>query len=246
MAPKAPNVFCPHERQKLILFAVLRRSKRKRKLAYSSMSWLDDNQMPTAGYPNPKLVSTEYSEEDSRDAQVNPSNIPLELSATSFPRRVQVHQDNGGHDAAIDRTRRSTRHSHGLDNIGIHTRRRSKAEEVRIKEELEVAGNKENNGLIRRANGRVRKAKNDKEEEEEEGVDAAVEAGSVEDEQGEEQKQGGSNKEGGKREGSTESEESKKIQTRGRVNNRIMEDGDKYSRRRTRNHKISGIFGRCL
>lgn len=27
--------------------------------------------MPTAGYPNPKLVSTEYSEEDSRDAQVS-------------------------------------------------------------------------------------------------------------------------------------------------------------------------------
>lgn len=34
------------------------------------MSWLDDNQMHTAGYPNLKLVSTEYSEEDSRDAQV--------------------------------------------------------------------------------------------------------------------------------------------------------------------------------
>lgn len=49
---------------------VLRRSKRNRKLAYESMSWLHDNQMPTAGYPNPKLVSTEYSEEDSRDAQV--------------------------------------------------------------------------------------------------------------------------------------------------------------------------------
>lgn len=53
----------------------LRRSKRNRKLAYESMSWLDDNQMPTAGYPNPKLVSTEYSEEDSRDAQVSFSFI---------------------------------------------------------------------------------------------------------------------------------------------------------------------------
>lgn len=34
------------------------------------MSWLDDNQMPTVGYPNPQVILTEYSEEDSRDVAV--------------------------------------------------------------------------------------------------------------------------------------------------------------------------------
>lgn len=43
------------------------------------MSWLDDNQMHTAGYPNLKLISTGYSEDDSRDAQVQMSLYTLPL-----------------------------------------------------------------------------------------------------------------------------------------------------------------------
>lgn len=191
------------------------------------MSWLDDNQMPTAGYPNPKLVSTEYSEEDSRDAQ-DP-------------------QENSNHPTNLDRTRRSTRHSHRLEDIGIHTRRRSKNEELRIKEEMEIPsrrdvidGEPKENGLIRRVNGKLRKSKNEKDEENENTADTTVKPENVETtEPNGKQKQTENNKED-KQEVSSESEEVKKMQTRRRVNNRIIES-ENYSPRRTRSHKISGL-----
>lgn len=43
----------------------VRRSTRKKKFQYKEMSWITD-QLPKKGYPN-----VEFSEEDSRDVQVN-------------------------------------------------------------------------------------------------------------------------------------------------------------------------------
>lgn len=167
-------------------------------------------------------------------------------------RYFQDPQENSNHPSNLDRTRRSTRHSHRLEDIGIHTRRRSKNEELRIKEEMEIPNRRDvidvepkENGLIRRVNGKLRKSKNDKDEENENTANTTTKAEIVEtSEPNGKQKQTENNKED-KQEVSSESEEVKQKQTRGRVNNRIIES-ENYSPRKTRSHKISGLFKKCI
>lgn len=152
------------------------------------------------------------------------------------------------------RTRRSTRHSLRLDEIGIHatTRRRSRNEEMRLKEEIEMPnqrrdelnGEVKENGLLRRAsNGRWRKAKsssnnNNKDggvegvdggdEKREENADCNVEGGNDDDEEEEEEGEEvveGDGKEVKQQENFLQGKEVKKTRTRAAVNNRISGNG---------------------
>lgn len=201
---------------------------------------------------------------------------------------LQNHVVDNSHENDIDRTRRSTRHSHRIteisknrrqlnssetlydyDNTGIHTRRRSRNEEARLKEGLKLSGSPESNdkenkdNSLIRINGKIKKAKNDKEE----GIGGDTKPNSEADKKIEEN---------GKAEGkfcnilflnklswctfnnlnlgeenskdekqanaSSESEEMQRMQTRRKNNdNRIVSEDDKYSPRRTRSHKVSGL-----
>lgn len=113
-----------------------------------------------------------------------------------------------------------------------------------MKEEVEISGRRDctdaetkENGIIRRVIGKLRKSKNDKEEEENDAsnIDVKVETVQTADENGKPNE----NDKGDKPGNSSESEEIKKTQTRRRSNNRLIES-DTYSPRKTRSHKISG------
>lgn len=150
---------------------------------------------------------------------------------------LQDHQENSDQNKSLGRTRRSTRHSLRLEDITIHTRRRSRNEEVRVKDEVEVPvpdDEVKENGLLRRVNcSRLRKSKNDKdvgvEHNENCGTDAKVLEESVESiQQDEDRKVVGNGGEEGKVANFCEGDEVKKPRTRTAVNNRIPGNADFY------------------
>lgn len=118
--------------------------------------------------------------------------------------------------------RRSTRHSHNLEGIGIHTRRRSKNEDIRIKQDIEGRGDDldsvaKQNRLLRHTNGKYKKANCDKQEEN--GENGTVKPNSTEDNK---QKQHDNIKDD-KQEASSENE-----------------IGEIQTSRKTRSHKVLG------
>lgn len=128
----------------------------------------------------------------------------------------------------MGRTRRTTRRSIRLDDIGIHTtRRRSRNEEIEVPDDArnEINGEVKENGLLRRVNGRLRRSKNDKEED---GVGVNVNGEAVKreesvvenGEQGEDEKENENGDD--KQDNSSENEEIKKTRTRRTVNHRTV------------------------
>lgn len=212
---------------------VVRRSKRKKKLRYTTMSWLIDNQMPKVGYPN--LVMEEYSEEDSRDTQDE-----------SKCHKSNPHRNN------IYETRRTTRLSHELNGLNMHTkssrRRKSKDCGVESRDEernlarLESNDNKENklnNSPSDRTNGKIKikKELEKKSDDNSNGNDQDDSKEEQDESKLDESKTNNVVTENENREEDPESSESYIIRKVRRSN--VNHIDDSYSPKRTRNRKFS-------